>query len=100
MEEGIIDLPKIGDILTEEFLKPLEISPYRLAKDLNVATSSILALVHNKRKITVEMALRLSKYFGTTSKFWLNLQNELDLRIARQKLETDLQKIPVCEKIA
>ena len=94
------ELPKIGDILVEEFLKPLEITPYRLAKDLGVSTSSILDLVHNKRKISVEMALRLSKYFGTSSKFWLNMQNELDLRETREKLESDLDKIPSCERIA
>ena len=94
------ELPKIGDILVEEFLKPLEITPYRLAKDLGVSTSSILDLVHNKRKISVEMALRLSKYFGTSSKFWLNMQNELDLRETREKLENDLDKIPSCERIA
>ena len=94
------ELPKIGDILVEEFLEPLKITPYRLAKDLGVSTSSILDLVHNKRKISVEMALRLSKYFGTSSKFWLNMQNELDLRETREKLENDLDKIPSCEKIA
>ena len=94
------ELPKIGDILVEEFLEPLEITPYRLAKDLGVSTSSILDLVHNKRKISVEMALRLSKYFGISSKFWLNMQNELDLRETREKLKNDLDKIPSCEKIA
>ena len=94
------ELPKIGDILEEEFLEPLKITPYRLAKDLGVSTSSILDLVHNKRKISVEMALRLSKYFGTSSKFWLNMQNELDLRETREKLENDLDKIPSCGKIA
>ena len=73
-----IELPKIGDIIAKEFLEPLGITPYRLAKDLGVSTSSILDLVHGKRKISVEMALRLSKYFGTSSKFWLNMQNELD----------------------
>ena len=70
-----IELPKIGDIIAKEFLEPLGITPYRLAKDLGVSTSSILDLVHGKRKISVEMALRLSKYFGTSSKFWLNMQN-------------------------
>ena len=94
------ELPKIGDILVEEFLEPLEITPYRLAKDLGVSTSSILDLVHNKRKISVEMALRLSKYFGTTSKFWLNMQNELDLREMQEKLEKELDKIPNCRKTA
>lgn len=94
------ELPKIGDILLEEFLVPLEITPYRLAKDLGVSTSSILDLVHNKRKISVEMSLRLSKYFGTTSKFWLNMQNELDLREMQEKLRSDLDKIPSYKKTA
>ncbi|MDR9860130.1 HigA family addiction module antitoxin [Treponema socranskii] len=95
-----IELPKIGDIIAKEFLEPLGITPYRLAKDLGVSTSSILDLVHGKRKISVEMALRLSKYFGTSSKFWLNMQNELDLREAKEKLKSDLDKIPNCKKTA
>lgn len=88
------DLPTVGEILAQEFLEPLNISAYKLSKDLGVSSSSILDLVHGKRKITVEMSLRLSKYFGTTSKFWLNMQNELDLREAEIKLEKDLEKIP------
>jgi len=100
MEYDSIETPKIGDILKEEFLEPLDITPYRLSKDLNVSTSSILDLIHNKRKISVEMALRLSKYFGTSSKFWLNLQNELDLRETQHKMEKELDKIPVNAQIA
>ncbi|MCI1207902.1 MAG: HigA family addiction module antitoxin [Treponema sp.] len=100
MDYESIETPKIGDILKEEFLEPLNITPYRLAKDLHVSTSSVLDLLHNKRKISVEMALRLSKYFGMSSKFWLNLQNELDLREAKQKMETELNKIPVNAQIA
>ena len=99
MDEGF-DLPKIGDILVEEFLKPLEITPYRLAKDLGVSTSSILDLVHNRRKVSVEMSLRLSKYFGNSPKFWLNMQNELDLREMQEKLEKDLDNIPCYMKLA
>ena len=95
-----IELPKIGDIIAKEFLEPLGITPYRLAKDLGVSTSSILDLVHGKRRISVEMALRLSKYFGTSSKFWLNMQNELDLMEAKEKLKSDLDKIPNCKKTA
>lgn len=94
------ELPTVGEILMEEFLEPLDITPYRLSKDIGVSTSTILDLVHGKRKITVEMSLRLSKYFGTSSRFWLNLQNELDLREAEIKLEKDLEKIPNCKQIA
>ena len=95
-----IETPKIGDILKEEFLDPLAISAYRLAKELHVSTSSILDLIHNKRKISVEMALRLSKFFGTSSKFWLNLQNELDIRETNQKMKTQLDKISLHARIA
>jgi addiction module HigA family antidote len=100
MEKNIIETPKIGDILKEEFLEPLNISAYRLAKEINVSTSSVLDLVHNKRKISVEMALRLSKYFGTSSKFWLNLQNEIDLRETNQKIKKELEKIQSHKRIA
>jgi antitoxin HigA-1 len=93
MNKLYIETPKIGDILKEEFLDPLNISAYRLAKELNVSTSTVLDLIHNKRKISVEMALRLSKYFGNTSKFWLNLQNELDLRETKMKMKAELGKI-------
>ena len=95
MKENTIETPKIGDILKDEFLDPLELTAYRLAKEINVSTSSILDLIHNKRKISVEMALRLSKYFGNSSKFWLNLQNELDLRDAKKKLSTELNNIKI-----
>jgi len=90
-----IETPKIGDILKEEFLDSLNISAYRLAKEINVSTSTILDIIHNKRKISVEMALRLSKYFGNTSKFWLNLQNELDLREMKVKMTKELGKINI-----
>ncbi len=93
-------LPTVGEILYEEFLEPLEITPYRLAKDIGVSTSTVLDLVHGKRKLTVEMSLRLAKYFGTTSKFWLNMQNELDIRETEKELAKDLQKIPSCRQIA
>ena len=93
MDNDMIETPKIGEILKEEFLDPLGITPYRLSKELNVSTSSILDLIHNKRKVSVEMALRLSKFFGNSHKFWLNLQAELDVRETRLKLEKEIEKI-------
>ena len=95
MDQKYIDTPKIGDILRDEYLEPLNLTAYRLAKEINVSTSTILDLIHNKRKISVEMALRLSKYFGNTSKFWLNLQNELDLREMKIKMTKELEKINI-----
>ena len=91
--DKLIETPTIGEIIREEFLEPLNITPYHLSKELNVSTSTVLDLLHNKRKISVEMALRLSKYFGNTHKFWLNLQNEIETRNIRKKIEKELAKI-------
>ena len=99
MVNKFIETPTIGEIIKEEFLDPLSITPYRLSKDLNVSTSTVLDLIHNKRKISVEMALRLSKYFGNTYKFWLNLQNEIEGRNVRAKMEDELNKISTCNYI-
>ena len=85
--------PKIGDIIKDEFLDPLGITSYRLSKDIGVSTSTILDLVHSKRKISVEMAMRLSRYFGNSSKFWLNLQNELDIRDLEERKHAEFEKI-------
>jgi addiction module HigA family antidote len=68
-----------GEILLEEFLKPLEISQYRLSKDIGVPPIRINEIIHAKRSVTADTALRLSKYFKTTPEFWLNLQNHYDL---------------------
>lgn len=88
-----IPTPTIGQILREEFLDPLGITPYRLAKELHVATSSILDLVHDRRRLSIDMALRLSRFFGTSEHFWLNLQNEIDVRNRKDELEDTLQRI-------
>jgi len=91
--EERIPTPTIGEILTEEFLEPLGISAYRLAKELHVASSSILDILHDRRRLSVDMALRLSRVFGTGDHFWLNIQNEIDIRNRREELSTDLEKI-------
>lgn len=79
----IIDekLPNIhpGKILKEEFLDAMGISAYRLAKEINVPETRISEIVHGKRSITADTAIRFSKFFGTTAEFWLNLQNLYDL---------------------
>ncbi len=77
-----------GEVLKEEFLKPLNITQSALAKELNTSFRAINELVNEKRGITVEMALKLSKYFETTPQLWLNLQNEYDLyRVSNKKEE-------------
>jgi len=81
-----------GEILLEEFLVPMEISQYRLAKDIHVPPRRINEIVHGKRAVTADTALRLSRYFGTTAEFWTNLQSAYDLDVARQGIGSKLEK--------
>ncbi|MDC7221499.1 MAG: HigA family addiction module antitoxin [Spirochaetales bacterium] len=83
-----------GEILVEEFLGPLNITPYRLAKDTNVPPTRISQIIKGHRKITADTALRLAAYFGNSADFWLGIQSEYDLRKERLKLAKELQKIP------
>ena len=79
-----------GEVLMEEFIKPLEISQYRLAKDINVPPRRINEIVHGKRAVSADTALRLGKYFGVSPEFWLNLQTHYDLELESDKLEKKL----------
>ena len=81
-----------GEVLLEEFLEPMEISQYRLAKDISVPPRRINEIVHGKRSITADTALRLSLYFGTSERFWLNLQTGYDLEVERDRLGDRLEE--------
>ena len=81
-----------GEILREEFLSPLGISQYRLAKDISVPPRRINEIVQGKRSITADTALRLSRYFGLSERFWLNLQSRYDLEVEKEKLDARLAK--------
>lgn len=82
-----------GEILKEEFLEPLEISAYRLSKETFIPQTRISQIVKGQRRITADTALRLAKYFGTTPKFWLNLQDDFDLEEEQAKKQKELDKI-------
>lgn len=79
-----------GEILMEEFLLPMKISQYRLAKDVSVPPRRINEIVHGKRAITADTALRLARYFGTSERFWLNLQVRYDLEMEKDRLGSKL----------
>ena len=81
-----------GIILLEEFLKPMDISQYRLAKDTSVPARRINEIVHGKRSITADTALRLGKFFNMTPQFWMNLQSRYDLEVAEDNLAGKLEK--------
>ena len=81
-----------GEILLEEFLKPMGISQYRLAKDINVPARRINEIVHGTRAISPDTALRLSRYFGLSERFWMNLQARYNLEVEKDRLRGRLEK--------
>ncbi len=87
-------LPPIhpGEILLEEFLKPMGISQYRLAKDISVPARRINEIVHGTRAISADTALRLSRFFGLSERFWINLQARYNLEVEKDRLEDRLDK--------
>ncbi len=81
-----------GETLLEEFLNPLGISQYQLAKDISVPARRINGIVHGQRSITADTALRLARYFGTSERFWLNLQSRYDLEVEKERLGRRLER--------
>ena len=84
MKKNLLPLTTPGEVLNEEFLTPLGVSQYRLAKDIGISPRRINEIVHGKRAITPDTALRLGKYFGVSAQFWLNLQARYDLQTAER----------------
>lgn len=82
-----------GEILLEEFLKPLAVSQYQLAKELSVPARRINEIVHGQRRISADTALRLARYFGTSERFWMNLQGRYDLEVEKDRLGAALDGI-------
>lgn len=82
-----------GDILSHDFMEPLELSATRLAKALGVAVPTVNEIVRSNKSVTAEMALRLSRYFGTTPDFWVKLQSQFDLEVARSRIAAKLRAI-------
>ncbi|MBR4490238.1 HigA family addiction module antidote protein [bacterium] len=82
-----------GEVLKEEFLVPMNISAYRLAKEINIPQTRISEIIHGKRSITADTAIRFSKFFGTTAEFWLNLQNLYDLEEEEKNHASEFESI-------
>ena len=81
-----------GEVPLEEFLHPMGVTQYRLAKDISVSARRISEIVHGERAITADTALRLSRYFGTSERFWLNLQADYDLQVEKDRLGDRLKR--------
>lgn len=81
-----------GEILFEDFMKPMELSINRLAREIHVSPGRISAIVNGKRAITADTALRLSLYWGTSSDLWMGLQSEFDLRVAKRAVGEEIER--------
>jgi antitoxin HigA-1 len=81
-----------GDILRHDFMEPLNLSAYKLAKELGVSIPTVNEIARGRRAVTAEMALRLSRYFGTTAQLWQNLQSQYDLEIASEKIGKQVER--------
>lgn len=89
----IIETPKVSEILKEEFMEPLDISAYKLAREIHVPVSRVQDILHDRRKITVDTSLRLAKYFGVSDSYFLDIQNDIDLRNAKMNMEEEIESI-------
>ena len=88
-----IAAPIMGEILKEEFMIPLNLSAYRLAHDIHVPVSRIQAILNDRRKITADTSLRLGRYFGVSGKYFLNIQNDLDIRELNSSISDEISQI-------
>ena len=85
--------PTIGEIRWEEFMEPFNLSAYKLAKEIHVPTSRIQDILHNRRKITADTSLRLGKYFGVSDRYFLDMQNDIDVRELRGTMALEIDAI-------
>ena len=92
-----IETPMMGEILREEFMEPLHLSAYRLARDIHVPVSRIQDILHGRRKITADTSVRLGKYFGLSSRYFLNLQDDIDDRNVESDLGAKLDAVRTLE---
>ncbi|GJD98645.1 HigA family addiction module antitoxin [Methylobacterium isbiliense] len=91
MRDETLDPIHPGEILLEDFLKPLDVSQNRLARDIDVPVSPVAGIVRGERAITADTALRLARFFGTSAEMWLGLQSDYDLRMARRAAGPEIQ---------
>ena len=88
-----IPTPKISEILMEEFMEPMGISAYKLAQAIHVPTSRIQDILHDRRKITADTSLRLAKFFGVSDRYFLDMQNDIDVRELKISMAAEIEQI-------
>ncbi len=90
---NMIETPRMGEILSEEFMEPLGISAYKLAQEIHVPVSRIQDILHDRRKITADTSLRLARFFGVSDKYFLDIQNDIEFRILKETLADEILSI-------
>ncbi len=95
----LIETPKMSEILLEEFMEPMGLSAYRLAKEINVPVSRVQDILHDRRKVTADTSLRLARFFGVSDKYFLDIQNDIELRELRMTLAEELDAIKQCDMV-
>lgn len=95
--EELIPAPKMSEILWEEFMEPLNLSAYRLAQEIHVPTSRIQEILHGRRKISADTSLRLAKFFGVSDRYFLDIQNDIDIRELKGKMSGEIADIKPCQ---
>ncbi len=88
-----ISTPKVSEILVEEFMDPMGLSAYKLAQEIHVPVSRIQDIIHDRRKITADTSLRLSRFFGVSDRYFLDIQNDIDLRELKIQMNEEIQSI-------
>ena len=96
---SFIPAPTAGEILLEEFMKPLDISAYKLAQSIHVPVSRIQDIIHNRRKITADTSQRLSRFFGVSDRYFLDIQNDIDMRNLKSNMSDDIAHIQLYQAV-
>ena len=91
--ENYIETPKISEILSEEFMIPFGLSAYKLAQEINVPTSRIQDILHDRRKITADTSIRLGKFFGVSDRYFLDMQDDIDIRNTKMQIIEEINSI-------
>lgn len=96
---GRIPTPKMSEILMEEFMKPMNLSAYKVAQEIHVPVSRIQDILHDRRKITADTSLRLAKFFGVSDRYFLDIQTDIDVRELKESMEQELENIEPCKNV-
>jgi len=91
--ENYIETPKMSEILYEEFMLPLGLSAYKLAQEIHVPVSRIQDILHDRRKITADTSIRLGKFFGVSDRYFLDMQDDIDIRNTKRQIMEEIERI-------